>query len=871
MKRFWLLCSFTLFTLTLLAQTFQGRVVDERGEGVSYAAIYIEELMRGFTVDEDGYFQVQLPVGSFQCEVSSLGFTSRQINVNMTIAGVNETIVLKDRIYSLSEVVINNKGEDPAYAIMRKAIAYAPHNRNMIKGYTAEMYLKGSGKLKKIPSILKLSKSVREDARKYMGKLFLLEEHREVIFKSPDTWEGDVIAYSNTFPENVRVEIGLSMIRFYEPLLLGKISPLSKGAFSYYRYKLEGCFVDGEQLINKIKVIPRKDNPQLLSGDLYIVDNCWCVSEASLKVKVNGAEIDAQIICKEVSPSVYLPVSVNMETQIDMMGVKADANYLASVNYLNIDTSTTHSTLNNKVEENKKVSKSTNKKQQKLQAKIDKLNSKEDITLSDAYQLSKLIEKQIKETDTLKKANRYELEARSTKLKTDSLATFRDSIYWQSVRSVPLKLEEKQSYAYHKELSLHGDTISKQNKTNLSNKLLSILLSGKTYRSNNDKVWLTLYGLSTYVPEYNMVDGFWVGATVSAGFKLSETATLSFIPSAYYATARNSFVGSLDIKLNYAPRHLGELQLSGGQITADYNGSCGESRFINSISSSLFGRNDLKLYEKRFATISNQIELANSLLLTTSLTWQRRSMLRNYVQHSWFGKKVKPNAPSVSTFHSMPINELLKMTLGLEYTPAHYYKISLGKKVYEKSVWPTFSIQYEKAFDINRGATSSAFQSFSLSAKQNIEFGMFNQLKWNASCGLFWDRSNMQFPDFKHFSSSGLPITEQSFDNTFVLLNNYAFSNNTQWAQAHVSWYAPYLIVKQLPFLKRYLFDEALHLRVAKVNHFKPYTELGYSVGITEMARVGVFVGFQSFNYQHIGVSVSVPILKTLKRIQIMK
>ena len=88
-------------------------------------------------------------------------------------------------------------------------------------------------------------------------------------------------------------------------------------------------------------------------------------------------------------------------------------------------------------------------------------------------------------------------------------------------------------------------------------------------------------------------------------------------------------MGSLDIKLNYAPRHLGELQLSCDQISVDYNGSCGESRFINSISSSLFGRNDLKLYEKRFATISNQIELANSLLLTTSLTWQRRSMLRN--------------------------------------------------------------------------------------------------------------------------------------------------------------------------------------------------------------------------------------------------
>ena len=99
MKRFCLLCYFTLFTLTLLAQTFRGRVVDERGEGVSYAAIYIVELMRGFTVDEDGNFQVPLPVGNYQCEVSSLRFITRRIDVNITSVGVNQTIVLEDRVY----------------------------------------------------------------------------------------------------------------------------------------------------------------------------------------------------------------------------------------------------------------------------------------------------------------------------------------------------------------------------------------------------------------------------------------------------------------------------------------------------------------------------------------------------------------------------------------------------------------------------------------------------------------------------------------------------------------------------------------------------------------------------------------------------
>ena len=36
MKRIWLFCSFTLFTLTLLAQSFQGKVIDEKGEGIPY-------------------------------------------------------------------------------------------------------------------------------------------------------------------------------------------------------------------------------------------------------------------------------------------------------------------------------------------------------------------------------------------------------------------------------------------------------------------------------------------------------------------------------------------------------------------------------------------------------------------------------------------------------------------------------------------------------------------------------------------------------------------------------------------------------------------------------------------------------------------
>ena len=61
----------------------------------------------------------------------------------------------------------------------------------------------------------------------------------------------------------------------------------------------------------------------------------------------------------------------------------------------------------------------------------------------------------------------------------------------------------------------------------------------------------------------------------------------------------------------------------------------------------------------------------------------------------------------------------------------------------------------------------------------------------------------MQFPDFKHFATTGLPVTERSFDTGFSLLDNYAYSTNTRWVQTNMSWYTPYLLLKFLPFLKR--------------------------------------------------------------------
>lgn len=112
---------------------------------------------------------------------------------------------------------------------------------------------------------------------------------------------------------------------------------------------------------------------------------------------------------------------------------------------------------------------------------------------------------------------------------------------------------------------------------------------GETYRTSDKKAWIGWKGLPSYVPEYNFVDGFWLGAKFETGLKLSEVSTLQFTPSAYYATARKAVAGQSELSLSYAPRRRGYLELSGGVLSADYNGESGESRLINTVASSSSG------------------------------------------------------------------------------------------------------------------------------------------------------------------------------------------------------------------------------------------------------------------------------------------
>jgi len=81
---FWI---FVVMPFSLSAQTFctlSGRVQDKRTrEPVVDAAIWVPALQKGTTSDWDGYYEIKLPMGTYDLRINSLGYASMDVTVRL--------------------------------------------------------------------------------------------------------------------------------------------------------------------------------------------------------------------------------------------------------------------------------------------------------------------------------------------------------------------------------------------------------------------------------------------------------------------------------------------------------------------------------------------------------------------------------------------------------------------------------------------------------------------------------------------------------------------------------------------------------------------------------------------------------------------
>lgn len=848
MKVYSLIVLCCLLPMHLFAQLLTGKITDVSGEAIPNATLYIREVALGITADDNGEFQASLKKGSYTCDFSSLGYERKTLPLTIDKAETHLAVVMEKKVYALKEVIISANREDPAYAIMRKAIGMAPFYLHQIEKYESSIYVKGSVKVEKIPRLMTFGSNGKK-LKNLTNKLFLIESQNEVSFTSPNRYEQKVLAFSSTLPADIDAGQVMSVMtaNIYDPNAFGRISPLAPGAFSYYKFALEGISMEGEHMINKIRVQPKKNNPKLVSGWLYIIENSWNVQSADLSATELGVTIRFTATYNEVKPSAFLPTAYDIDMKVDAMGVKATGKYYSSVQYKTVE-----------------LSGAAQPASSKSQEQLNTLAAKEELSNREAYKMAKLMKETTEPEETKKERESLEINPGNANIKVtvDTLAGNRDSSYWETIRKQPLKKDEIVSYQVRDSLKTKMETL--RSKDSLQNRTpaywIGKLVTGESFPLNK-KVQFGYSGLLKACPQYNFVDGFWLGQQFTLHTSFTESQSLTVSPSLYYTTAGKSINWQIDGSYQYAPMRRGNVSLSGGQTTADYNGESGTLLAINSIASLFFGENPVKFYKKKFVALSNTVELANGLPLTTGISYEKRNALHNRQSYNFFGNTPSSNLPN-GQLMPMPDNSAMKVKIRLAYTPQYHYWKHRGKKMYIYSDYPTFSIQYEAG--ISTGSKESAsFNKLEGNISQTIKISEFDRIGYTVNGGKFLSNKRVYFPDFKHFDTNELFITGSSLDNSFCLFDNYIYSTDKQWLQAHLNYTSDYLLFKRLPFLQKYMFNEALHTRTLWIPG-KSYSEFGYSVGFSNIARIGVFVGLEKGKYDAVGFTISLPVLKSI-------
>ena len=901
-KYFTIFIFFCLSTgASLNAQGIKGRITDTDGNPIRGASLFISELRQGTAANEDGYFELRVPAGVYNCVFQCLGFETETATITIRTVVVEHNIVLREMAYSLSDVVISADREDPAYGIMRRAIAMAPFYLHQVSEWNAEVYLKGTWEVGTIaPLVRQLTKDVFDDIED--GSTHLSESLSETEFVAPNTYRQRVLHRTGSL-ENDNSAMSLMTQSIYDTEALSPIiSPLSTSAFAHYRFRYEGFFIENNRTINKIAIIPMRNSKHLLSGHIHIADGFWNVHNFDISGEfLMGITFRMQANLGEVNENVWLPVSHHMSFDVSMFGNTFAYHYVSSMKYTDIVENTSIRKpdalvlaaeqrrawqQNQRMPVELELEEEINEPLSRISARFENLMERERLTNRQAFQLARLM---MREAEPERREDRSldltEELSSNFRMTVDSAANVRDTAFWDMRRPVPLTPEEVRSYQEREIRQQQKDSDTIQNRQGKSFNMFTIVqvswslgrgpfgqaLTGFLFGGNFGLGEGGKYGNIRYrglIPPskfgFNTVDGFYIGKRILTYSKSFDNNTqLTIEPEVVWAINRKAVMWNGDASLTYAPMRRASANLKFGQMTADFNNHLGMHPFENTVASLFFRRNYLKLYGNSFIEASNTIDIVNGLVLNTSVNYARRVMLDNHSDYSFFyrdSREYWTNIPGNSELTEPPTNHTAAtFTLGLEYTPRHYYRIRNNQKIMVRTAYPTFFAMWQSGVSGVFGSNGN-FDHISGGLQQTLELGLMQRFSYRVRAGAFVNRRNVSFPDFRHFATSELPITLSPIRaHTFNLLEYYRFSTSDKYLEAHIYYSTPFLFLKFLPFFSnRMLMTEGVRFNYLYTPTIKNYMELGYFFNLG--VEAGVFVGFENFRYRSFGVAVSVPL-----------
>ena len=239
---------FFLFTNTIAQNYIVNGIIKGGDENLAFATIYLKGTTKGVNSNDAGNYSLKLEKGIHTLVFKYIGYSKQEIEINLTENKILNVNLIPEGVL-LQEVTIKS-GEDPSYAIIRKAIKKRKFYFNEVKEYSCQSYIKGLQRLNHVPEkikkLIKFTTGEKIDSTQ-LGVIYLSESESNYFFQKPNK-EKEIMFSSKISGENKNFSFNqLSQLKFnfYDNLITIKgisdrplISPLNKNAFLYYKFYL---------------------------------------------------------------------------------------------------------------------------------------------------------------------------------------------------------------------------------------------------------------------------------------------------------------------------------------------------------------------------------------------------------------------------------------------------------------------------------------------------------------------------------------------------------------------------------------------------------------------------------------------------------
>lgn len=832
----------------------RGKITTKQNTPLPFASISVNQSTIGTIANNEGDYELSLSPGHYEVNFQFLGYATIRKKVVITDQWQTVNVSLEEQIINLESAHIGTLSEDPAYSVMRRAIAKARFHEMQIMQYKAQAYTRTTGTFTSIPLLAK-SRLKKEGILE--NQAFLNESVTEVQYERPNKYQQRVVSTRNSLDNTIPTPNQYVLASFYSPSIQGTISPLSPKALSAYKFEYEGFFEDQGFVINKIKVIPKLYGQGVVKGTLYIVEDSWAIHSFDFQTVSHGFTVGLKQTSSYVQ-NVWIPLSQNFQLKGKFMGFAGHMRYVVSLKYneLQVDPALKESIV---LHDHQKEELPTRKSKEALQ---DRIQKQEEFSTKDFRKLVDQFEKEDKKTRRAKGENLRIVRVDS--MTVDSLAHTRDSTYWQTLRPIPLSTSELRSYSKLDSIQVIKDSLRiAKNQANDSARfhLTQLLVGGRYQLKNKQRL---IYKGPLPAIQYNTVDGVVLDASLEWQKTPTQQTQFGSKVTGRYALQRQQLNGKLQA---YYKHKYSFFQLEGGQYTYQLNELNPVNPLINTIATLFFEQNDLKLFDKRFIRASYKQELLDQAIsITTSFEHSQRQELQNLANPwrviHWSNRSFTPNTPYIQELATTQpfINSNASIaSVALHIRPWRKFIVQNGRKFALPNRSPELSVVYKKSFDT--GKHTQSYDFIEVYARTQWRMNPRSTMKVGLNAGKFFTDHQLSLVDYKHFMSNNFFIQLPSSSESYRRLPLYQYSTQNHYFQSHITWTSRRFLLGRLPVIRMLGLQESLQHHYLKTPSSPHYQEFIYGVeGLLRVLKCEFILQYNNLTYNRSGFRIGTTI-----------